>query len=271
MSTQSKNVVEVHGLKKVFSAGENAVTAINSATFNVGQREFVTLLGPSGCGKSTLLMAVAGLETPTLGHVSVNGEQVYGPVPSLGIVFQDATLLPWKSALENVLYPARIRRLPLAPIRERAVEMLSLMGLSGFANSKPRELSGGMRQRVALCRALVYEPRLLLLDEPFSALDAITREEMNGLLLDLWEKVQTAALLVTHSISEAILLSDRILVMSNRPSRIVADITVPFARPRSADLLNTAEFGALSGELRKLIAQLRAPSEDDADAEQLVA
>jgi NitT/TauT family transport system ATP-binding protein len=202
-----------------------------------------------------------GLEKATSGDIAVGGQRVLGPVPSLGIVFQDPTLLPWKSALENILYPARIRRLPLEPVRQKALEMLELVGLGGFENSKPRELSGGMRQRVALCRALVYEPRLLLLDEPFSALDAITREEMNKLLADIWDRVQTAALLVTHSLSEAILLSDRILVMSNRPSRIIADIAVPFPRPRSVGLLDTAEFTVLSRQLRHLIADLP-PSSD---------
>lgn len=260
MATQLHRVVEVQGLSKVFGAGDDAVTAIKSVTFDVAQRECVTLLGPSGCGKSTLLMAIAGLEMPTLGQIKVNGEPVRGPVASLGIAFQDATLLPWKSAIENVLYPARIRGQSLASIRQDALDMLALVGLSGFGDRKPHELSGGMRQRVALCRALVYHPHLLLLDEPFSALDAITREEMNVLLLNLLEKVQTAALLVTHSISEAILLSDRILVLSDRPARIIADVVVPFPRPRSAELFSTAECTALSSKLRGLITQLRLTS-----------
>jgi len=217
----------------------------------------VTLLGPSGFGKSTLLMTVAGLETPSAGSVKVLGQPVSGAVPALGIVLQDATLLPWKSAIENILYPARIRGSLLGPVRERADELLSLVGLDGFAYRKPRELSGGMKQRVALCRALVYEPRLLLLDEPFSALDAITRDEMNVLLLDLWERLETTRLMVTHSIAEAHLLSDRILVTSNRPSRIIADVRIPFARPRTPAMLSSQEFTSLAASQREMIGQLR--------------
>lgn len=246
-------VLDVRRLGKTYGESPDEVVAVRSATFTVSEREFVSLLGPSGCGKSTILMAIAGLEPPSAGDVRINGAPVDGPVPSLGIAFQDATLLPWRSTLQNVLYPAEIRRLDRDLYGERAVRMLRKVGLGDFLDRKPGELSGGMRQRVALVRALVYAPELLLLDEPFSALDAITREEMNLLLLDLWAEVQTTTILVTHSIAEAILLSDRILVMSARPSEIVAELTVPFARPRRPSIIDDPAFGALAARVRRMI------------------
>ncbi len=258
ISPAVRPVVEVAGLVKSFGAPPDETLAIRSASFDVRRKEFVTLLGPSGCGKSTILMTLAGLETPTSGTVLLNGQPIRGPADGLGVVFQDATLLPWLSALDNILYPARIRKLPLDAVRPKAERMLARVGLEQFAGHKPGALSGGMRQRVALARALVYEPLLLLLDEPFSALDALTRDEMNLLLLQLWEQAQTTTILVTHSITEAILLSDRILVMSARPSSIIADIAVPFARPRPEEVLDHPEFIALTARLRALIGHARA-------------
>ena len=200
----------------------------------VRKGEFISLLGPSGCGKSTLLMMIAGLETPTAGRIELDGTLVAGPRRDIGIIFQDATLLPWKSALENVLLPVRILRRPVREHRDRARELLASVGLAGFENHKPGQLSGGMRQRVAICRALINDPEILLMDEPFSALDAITRDEMNELLVDLMERTAKTVVFVTHSIREAAFLSDRVLVMGGRPSGILLDET-DAVRPSAPD------------------------------------
>jgi NitT/TauT family transport system ATP-binding protein len=242
--------VEVAAVRKVFNPGPKEVEAVSSASFDVASGDFVSILGPSGCGKSTLLMMVGGLEEPTQGSIRVAGETVTGPRLKTGIIFQDATLLPWKSVLDNVLYPVRIQHRPLAEHRERALELLRMVGLLEFQGSRPHELSGGMRQRTAICRALVTDPDLLLMDEPFSALDAITRDELNVALLDIWQRNHKTALFVTHSIREAVFLSDRILVMARRPSRIVADVRVPFPRPREISMQESAEFTALCATLR---------------------
>ena len=240
-------VVEV---QKIYNPGPNQVKAVNNVSFTIGPSEFVSLLGPSGCGKSTMLMMAAGLLSPTSGTIQVNGTPMTKPRTEIGVMFQDATLLPWKSALENVLYPARILKLPLAEYREKAQDLREMVDLSDFKNSRPAELSGGMRQRVSICRALVYDPKLLLMDEPFGALDAITRDEMNKKLLDIWEQLDTCALFVTHSIPEAVILSDRVLVMDSRPSTITAEIVIPFPRPRSLSLMGKPEFAAICSEIR---------------------
>jgi NitT/TauT family transport system ATP-binding protein len=243
-------VVDIRNLHKIYNPGPKQVEAVSGVSFTIRQGEFVSVLGPSGCGKSTLLMMAAGLESVTSGSLRINGTAVTGARRDTGIIFQDATLLPWKTALQNVMYPAEVMGRPLGPYRERAVELLRLMGLGDFLNKRPRELSGGMRQRVAICRALAIDPSLLLMDEPFSALDAITRDEMNMTLLDIWDRVQKTAIFVTHSIREAVLLSDRVLVMRRRPCTIVADVPVPFPRPRRMDLVDTPEFTALCARLR---------------------
>jgi NitT/TauT family transport system ATP-binding protein len=215
--------------------------------------QFVAVLGPSGCGKSTLLMMVGGLESVTAGRIAVDGSAMTGPRTSIGIMFQDSTLLPWKSAVDNVLFPIRVLKRPLQVYRDAARQLLERVGLDDFANKKPHELSGGMRQRVAICRALVYDPDLLLMDEPFSALDAITRDEMNELLLDLWQQYTKTALFVTHSIREAVFLADRVLVMTRRPATIVEDLTIPFARPRPMAIGESREFNEICGHLRERI------------------
>jgi NitT/TauT family transport system ATP-binding protein len=217
--------------------------------------QLVAVLGPSGCGKSTLLMMLGGLESVTPGHIAVGGEPMTGPRTSIGIMFQDPTLPPWKSALDNVLFPIRVLKRPLDAYRDGARQLLERVGLDGFMHKKPHELSGGMRQRVAICRTLVYDPEFLLMDEPFSALDAITRDEMNELLLDLWQQYTKTALFVTHSIREAVFLADRVLVMTRRPATIVEDLTIPFARPRSMALGESREFNEICGHLRERIEQ----------------
>jgi len=246
--------VELAEVSKVYRSGTvDAIEAVSSVSFTVPRGQFVAVLGPSGCGKSTLLMMVGGLESVTAGRVAIGGEPMTGPRDSIGVMFQDATLLPWKSALDNVLFPIRVLKRPLDSYRDPARELLERVGLDGFAQKKPHELSGGMRQRVAICRALVYDPELLLMDEPFSALDAITRDEMNELLLDLWQQYTKTALFVTHSIREAVMLADRVLVMTRRPATIVEDLTIPFARPREMAIGESREFNEICGHLRERI------------------
>ena len=248
------NYVVADRVRKIFNpGGRHEVEAVAPTSFTVKSGEFVSLLGPSGCGKSTLLMMVAGLDRPSEGAIAVAGKPMTAPRAQNGIMFQDPTLLPWKSALENVLFPYRAMNRPVAPHVDRARALLDEVGLAGFHNHKPRQLSGGMRQRVAICRALVFEPDLLLMDEPFSALDAITRDEMNLVLMKMWEEHHRTAIFVTHSIREAVYLSDRVLVMSQRPGRIVADVRIPFARPRGLEIGETVEFNEICGHLRSKI------------------
>jgi NitT/TauT family transport system ATP-binding protein len=253
-SADADRYVEVAEVSKIYRSGRgDPVEAVSSANFTVSQGQFVAILGPSGCGKSTLLMMVGGLEAVTTGRIAIDGAAMTGPRTDIGIMFQDATLLPWKSAVENVLFPIRVLKRPVDKYWDAAHALLDRVGLNGFAHKKPHELSGGMRQRVAICRALVYDPALLLMDEPFSALDAITRDEMNELLLDLWQQYTKTALFVTHSIREAVFLADRVLVMTRRPSKIVEDLTIPFPRPRSLDIGETREFNEICRHLRAQI------------------
>jgi NitT/TauT family transport system ATP-binding protein len=244
-------------VRKIYGQGASAFEAVNAATFSVEKGEFVSLLGPSGCGKSTLLMMIAGLESVTDGRVLAGGTPVDEPRAEIGIVFQDPTLLPWKTALQNILFPIEMMHRNRAAHLDRATELLRLVGLFEAANKRPGQLSGGMRQRVSLCRALIADPAILLMDEPFSALDAITRDDMNIVLLALWERYRKTVLFVTHSIREAALLSDRVLVMGCSPSTIIADIKVPFARPRHFAIGETAEFNALCAALRDEITKAR--------------
>ena len=253
-TSEHRRYVEVAEVSKVYRNGTTeAVEAVSSVTFSVPRGQFVAILGPSGCGKSTLLMMVGGLKPVTAGRVIIDGAPMAGPRTSIGIMFQDSTLLPWKSALDNVLFPIRILKRPVDNYYDNAHALLDRVGLHGFAGKKPHELSGGMRQRVAICRALVYDPELLLMDEPFSALDAITRDEMNELLLDLWQQYTKTALFVTHSIREAAFLSDRVLTMGRRPATIVDEIHIDLPRPRSIAMTEEDSFNRYVRHLRKSI------------------
>ncbi len=253
MSSAAGAYLVVDGVRKVYNPGATALEAIGNVGFTAEAREFVSILGPSGCGKSTLLMMVAGLESITAGRIELGGRPVTGPRVDTGVIFQDPVLLPWKSVLDNVLFPIHILKRPRADYEERATRLLDMVGLSEFLAKRPHQLSGGMRQRVAICRALIHDPALLLMDEPFSALDAITRDEMNAALLDMWERYQKTVLFVTHSIREAVFLSDRVLVMARRPSRLIADVRIPLPRPRLLTIEETPEFNAICGLLRKRI------------------
>ncbi len=245
--------VTLEGVSKIFNPGPRQVEAVSELGFSVRSGDFVSILGPSGCGKSTLLMMVAGLEKPSTGVIRIAGDRVERPRLQTGIIFQDPTLLPWKSALDNVLFPVSIQSQVREADRERAMELLRLVGLADFRDKRPHQLSGGMKQRAAICRALITDPDLLLMDEPFSALDAMTRDELNVALLDIWQRHHKTALFVTHSIREAVFLSDRVIVMGRRPSKIVADVAIEFPRPRNVHLQEAPEYTRLCTTLRDAI------------------
>jgi NitT/TauT family transport system ATP-binding protein len=229
------------------------VHAVEDITLEVGLNEFVTLVGPSGCGKSTLLKLVAGLVPATRGSIRVRDAPVSEPFPDVGFVFQQPVLLPWRTVLDNVLFSIEMLGLDSRQYRKPAGDLLELTGLAGFETKYPRELSGGMQQRVAICRALLPDPSLLLMDEPFGALDAMTREEMSLELLRVWEERKKTILFVTHSIPEAILLADRVVVMTTRPGRIARVLDVDLPRPRTMDLEFDPRFKAHSDDVRSLI------------------
>ena len=241
--------LSIQGLEKVFEDGGRHVTAIERVEFDLAEEEFTTLVGPSGCGKSTLLMIVAGLEEQTDGGVYVDGQPVLGPGRDRGMVFQTYTLFPWLTARENVEFALRGERLSKRQRDQVAREHLDLVGLTAFADAYPAQLSGGMRQRVALARALCYHPKLLLMDEPFGALDAQTRQVMQELLTRVWEEHRLTVLFVTHDIDEAVFLSDRVLVMTCRPGTIKLDVDIDLPRPRTFELLRTEEFTHYKYEL----------------------
>jgi NitT/TauT family transport system ATP-binding protein len=251
--TVSPPLIMASGVQKIFATATGTVEAVGSATFSLAGGEFVSLLGPSGCGKSTLLMMVAGLEPVTRGSIVIDGASVTRPRRDVGIVYQESVLLPWKTVLQNVLFPVAIQKLPRADYAEKARELLSSVGLGGSLDKKPHELSGGMRQRVAICRALINDPALLLMDEPFSALDTITRDQMSVSLMSLWEEVRKSALFVTHSIRESVYLSDRVLVMGKHPSTIFWEEPIPFLRPRPLSIGEGAEFNEICATLREKI------------------
>ena len=243
-------VIAVRGLGKSYATGRGPVLALEDIDFSVAEGEFVAILGPSGCGKSTLLKILAGLLPATRGEASLRGTAIIGPRRDIGVVFQSPVLFPWRSVLHNVLLPADVQRLGRAEHERAALDLLSLVGLGGFEHRYPWELSGGMQQRVAMVRALVHDPAMLLMDEPFGALDAMTREQMNLELQRIWLERRKTVVFITHSIPEAVFLADRVLVMTPRPGRIAEIVAVGIARPRSLDVMNTPDFGALVRRIR---------------------
>ena len=242
--------VVVDGVGKTYTGG---VEAIREARFRVAPGEFLSLLGPSGCGKSTLLMMIAGLLAPSRGSIRVDGAEVQGPRRDVGIVFQSPVLLPWRTVLDNVLLPVEMLRLRRTDYERRARDLLSMAKVDDFAAKLPHELSGGMKQRVAICRALVHDPALLLMDEPFNALDALTRDQMGLELLRIWDVHKKTVVFVTHSIREAVFLSDRVLVMTPRPATIGFETDVKLPRPRTMDMQEADEFNRYVGLLRHSI------------------
>lgn len=243
-------VIEAKGLGKTFSA---SVVALDSASFTVRKGAFTSIVGPSGCGKSTLLRLVAGLIPHTTGILKVHEEEVRAPRADIGMMFQKATLLDWRTAVENVLLPSEIRGRLTQEDKRRAIDLLDLVGLKGFEFSFPRQLSGGMQQRVALARLLQTGADILLLDEPFGSLDEFTRERLNLELLRIVAEVHATTLFVTHNIAEAIFLADHVMVMTPRPGRLAAIVDVPLARPREIELQQTPEFNALVSEVRAIL------------------
>ena len=237
-------LIAVQGLGKSYDTGAAPVVALHDIDFAVPEGAFTAVVGPSGCGKSTLLRILAGLQPATAGRALLAGSAITGPRRDIGVVFQQPVLFPWRTVLGNVLLPIDVQRLGRAAARERAMALLALVGLQGFEERLPRELSGGMQQRVALVRALIHEPSLLLMDEPFGALDAMTRETMNLELQRIWMERRKTVLFITHSVAEAVFLADEVLVMSARPGRIVDRLTVEFPRPRPLSIVNTPGFGA---------------------------
>lgn len=229
--------------------GARDVAALEDVTFTVDEGEFVALLGPSGCGKSTVLNLLAGFETPSQGTVTIDGAAITSPGPDRGVVFQEAALFPWLNVWKNVTFGPEVQGTPRATFEPLTRDMLRVVGLEAFADSLPVQLSGGMRQRVGLARVLVMQPRALLMDEPFGALDAQTRLQMQQLLLDVWQSRRTSVLFVTHDIDEAILLADRVLVMSARPGRIAQTIPIALPRPRSIASLTSPEFMAYKARI----------------------
>jgi ABC-type nitrate/sulfonate/bicarbonate transport system ATPase subunit len=256
-------MIELRAVHKEFAKGERRVVALEEIDLTVAEREFVAILGPSGCGKSTLLNMVAGFDLPTRGSVKVAGEEILAPAPTRGVVFQEPALFPWLTVMDNVVFGPKTRGQSAADYRARAAQIIEAVGLSGFEASYPAELSGGMRQRVGIARVLIMEPKVLLMDEPFGSLDAQTRTLMQELLLALWERHHQTVLFITHDIEEAVLLADRVCVMTARPGRIKKSIEVHMPRPRSIELTTSPEFNALRREVLELIRQesLRAAME----------
>ncbi len=229
------------------------VTALDGVTLDVAEREIVAILGPNGSGKSTLLRIVDGLLPPDTGTVEIEGRTVTGPQRAVGFVFQEPRLLPWRSSLENVAYPLELAGVGPAERLRRADDLLALVGVRAWTDARPHELSGGIRQRVSVARALALEPSILLLDEPFSALDALTRERFNLELLHLWERTATTILLVTHSIPEALFVADRVVVLSGAPGRVVSIVSSPLGRPRSLEDLASPTLARAASDLRSML------------------
>lgn len=244
------SMIAVEGVSRVFDGKAGRVVALDGIDFEVGEREFVAVIGRSGCGKSTLLRIVAGLLAPTAGRVLVAGEPVTRPRRDVSVMFQRPALLPWRSVLANVLLPVEVLGLDLRRHTERAHELLELVGLLGFAKRLPHELSGGMQQRVSLCRSLIQSPAVMLMDEPFSALDALTRTELSVELQRIWLEHARTIVFVTHSVEEAVILADRVVVLTPRPGRLRKIVEVDIPRPRTA---NTAAVAAVGGVLHELL------------------
>ena len=245
--------VRLSDIGMAYGRQDSRFVALEGVDLDVKRSEFVSIIGPSGCGKSTLLMIIAGLLRATQGTATVGGVSVTRPLTDVGIVFQRDLLFDWRTVLGNVMLQAEVRGLDPGASRDKAMGLLARAGLGGFEQRYPWELSGGMRQRVAICRAMLHDATLLLLDEPFGALDALTRDQMNLDLQDIWSEDRKTAVLVTHSIGEAIFLSDRVVVMGSRPGRVVQVVDIDLARPRAVDVRESTAFAGYQGQLRNAI------------------
>ncbi|HET7341612.1 MAG TPA: ABC transporter ATP-binding protein [Methylomirabilota bacterium] len=252
MALVTTEAIAVSNLSKSYATRDGAVVALDRTTFDVAEGEFVAVVGPSGCGKSTLLKILAGILPSSGGEARLRGTLIAGPRRDIGVVFQSPVLFPWRTVLDNVLLPIDVQRLDRRRYRHVGIDLLGLVGLRGFEQRYPWELSGGMQQRVAITRSLVHDPAMLLMDEPFGALDAMTREHMNLELQRIWMERRKTVLFITHSIPEAVFLGDRVLVMTPRPGRLMDDVRVNIPRPRSLDVMNTPEFGRHVHHIRAL-------------------
>ncbi|MCW8274888.1 ABC transporter ATP-binding protein [Pseudomonas sp. PCH199] len=250
---QPEGRIDIRGLSISLGEGSAAFEAVRGLDCQIEPGQFVCILGPSGCGKSTLLGALAGHLQPRSGSLNVDGAPVSGPSPQRGMVFQQHTLFPWRTVRDNVAFGPKMRGIGKVERHKAADEILALVGLEGFAERWPDQLSGGMQQRVEIARVLVNRPRLLLMDEPFGALDALTRLNMQELLLDIWTRIRTTVVFVTHDIDEALFLADRLLVMSTRPGRIIEDLRLDFPRPRTSELVTRHEFTHLKRHCLELL------------------
>ncbi len=253
-----KSIIEIDRVGMVYETASGPVEALRDIDLDVSNGEFISVVGPSGCGKSTLLRVIAGLRPMTSGTITVDGVSVTRPIPKVGMVFQAAVLLRWRTILDNVLLPAELAGLSPRSFRKRAHKLLDLVGLGDFVQKYPKELSGGMQQRAALCRALLLDPPLLLMDEPFGALDAMTRDEMNLELLRIWGETggdggRKTIVFVTHSIPEAVFLSDRIVIMTARPGRITSIVPITLPRPRTVETRASPEFGRYSLDIYEIL------------------
>ena len=248
----ARPAVEISGIQKTFLSTRGSVQALTETSLTIRQGEFVSIVGPSGCGKSTLLSLIAGLDAPSAGKVLIEGQEVRGPHESLGVVFQRDLLLDWRTVMDNVLLQVEMRGLKPKAHAATARGLLDMVGLQGFHGRYPRELSGGMRQRVAICRALVHNPLLLLMDEPFGALDAISRDRLNVDLDRICSENKKTVIFITHSIGEAVFLGDRVVVMSSRPGRVVADINIEAPHPRDLSFRETSDFAGYVRQVRTI-------------------
>ncbi|MFC2023654.1 ABC transporter ATP-binding protein [Chloroflexota bacterium] len=261
----SQALVEIKGVSKTYSSNGGVLPAIDGLSLDLRAGEFVAVLGPSGCGKTTLMLMVAGLVKPSAGSVVIGGQTVDQPYTDLGIVFQDAVLLDWRSVLDNIMLQAEIRGLNRSSARRRASDLLRLVGLDGSQEKHPVQLSAGMRQRVSICRALLHDPPLLLMDEPFAALDALARDQLNLDIQHIWQTGQKTVLFITHSIREAVFLADRVVLMTPSPGRLAAVMDIDLPRPRSFSMQETVAFGHHLGQIRALLGSLGVLEESDMD------
>jgi NitT/TauT family transport system ATP-binding protein len=246
----SRSLIQLRDVSKTYQSKDGPMQSLRPLSFDIREGDFVSVVGPSGCGKSTLLKLVAGLLPISSGELTLAGSRIEGPQKNVGIVFQSAVLLAWRNVLDNILLQAEMRNLPMAPARARALQLVEMAGLKGFEKKFPWQLSGGMQQRVSICRSLLHDPAVLLMDEPFGALDAMTREKMNVELQRIWMESRKTVLLITHSIPESVFLSDRVLVMTERPGAIEAIYDINLPRPRSLDVMATPEFAQYTRTVR---------------------
>jgi NitT/TauT family transport system ATP-binding protein len=250
-SVLRKQIIEIAGAAKTYRTRDGEVVSLRPLDLSIGEGELFVVVGPSGCGKTTLLKMIAGLLPPSAGEIRVDGKRITKPHGGVGMVFQTAMLLPWRSVMQNVMMPVEVKNLPRDVYGKRATELLQMVGLAGFEQKYPWQLSGGMQQRAAICRALVHDPKIVLMDEPFGALDAMTRERMNVELQRIQGETRKTVVFITHSIPEAVFLGDRVLVMTERPGGIAAIYTVPIPRPRALEMMAAPAFFELTQTIRR--------------------